>query len=136
MLKPTVRNIVLFWLVKYFIFYVFLMFKNSNYSMLEVNKIQSSEDFFYYLWLFLFLPVVCAIIFSALLYFSFKVKRAVYNALLLLAVLIGEYVFYTWSASQSNMWNGMFNGTISMLVLMLFFNRSLLELYKPNKMKL
>ena len=78
MLKPTVLNILLFWFVKYIAFYVLLMFKNNNYALLKVNEIKNGGDLFYYLWLFLFLPVVCMIVFSAPIYFSFRVKSLIY----------------------------------------------------------
>lgn len=132
MLKPTVLNILLFWFVKYIAFYVLLMFKNNNYALLKVNEIKNGGDLFYYLWLFLFLPVVCMIVFSAPIYFSFRVKSLIYFALIIAAILIVEYLFYTWSASQANLMNGVYNGIISLLFLLLFFFRHISSLYQQN----
>lgn len=132
MLKPTVLNILLFWFVKYMAFYVLLMFKNNNYALLKVNEIKNGGDLFYYLWLFLFLPVVCMIVFSAPIYFSFRVKSLIYFALIIAAILIAEYHFYTWSASQANLMNGVYNGVISLLFLLLFFFRHISSLYQQN----
>lgn len=123
MLKPRVPNILLFWFVKYIVFYILLMFKNNNYGLLKVNEIKNGEDLFYYLWLFLFLPIVCMVIFSAPVYFSFKVKGPIYFSLIIIAVLVAEYLFYTWSASQANLMNGVCNGLISVAFLLLFFYR-------------
>src|SRR5690606_8729484 len=123
MLKPRVPNILLFWFVKYVVFYILLMFKNNNYGLLEVNEIKNEEDLFYYLWLLLFLPIVCMVIFSVTVYFSFKVKKPIYFSLMIIAVLVAEYLFYTRSASQANLMNGLCNVLISVAFLLLFFYR-------------
>lgn len=99
------------------------MFKNGNYGLLKVNEIKNGEDLFYYLWLFLFLPIVCMVIFSTPVYFLFQVKRPIYFTLIIIAVLVAEYLFYTWSASQADLMNGVFNGLISVVFLLLFFYR-------------
>jgi hypothetical protein len=132
MLKPTVLSIVLFWFVKYIAFYVLLMFKNNNYALLKVNEIKNGGDVFYYLWLFLFLPVVCMIVFSAPIYFSFRVRSPIYFALIIALILIVEYLFYTWSASQANLMNGVYNGIISILFLLLFYFKHISSLYQQN----
>jgi hypothetical protein len=132
MLKPNLLNILFFWLIKYIAFYVFLMFKNNNYGLLKVNEIRNGEDLFYYLWLFLFLPVVCMISFSTLMYFSFKMKKKIYSVLIWITILVAEYLFYTWSASQVNLMNGVYNGAISILFLLLFFFKAMSILSKKE----
>lgn len=127
MLKPTVLNILLFWLVKYIALYIFLMFKNGNYALLKVHELKSGEDLFYYLWLFLFLPVMCMIVFSAPMYLSFKVKNLIYYVLIMMVILLAEYFLYTWLASQANLMNGLYNGIISVVFLLLFFRKQLLS---------
>lgn len=126
MLKPTVLNILLYIFLKYIAFYVFMMFKNNDFYLLEVNSIGNGEDLFYYLWMFLFLPVVCMVVISAPLYFSFKVSNTIYFILIIGAYLVVEYFIYTYLASQANLVNGFFNGLISAVFLLLFF-------YKPIK---
>jgi hypothetical protein len=123
MAKPSILNILSFWLVKYVAFYILLMFKNDNYALLRVDEIQNGDDLFYYLWLFLFLPVVCMLIFSVPLYLSLRVKKWAYLALIITAILIAEYFLYTWLASQTNLINGVYNGIFSLLFLLLFFLR-------------
>jgi len=132
MLKPTVLNILLFWFVKYIALYMHLMFKNNNYALLKVNEIKNGGDLFYYLWLFLFLPTICMIVFSAPIYFSFRVKSQIYFTLIIAAVLIAEYFIYTWSASQANMMIGVYNGIISLLFLLMFFFRYISILCRQN----
>ncbi|MEM6738131.1 MAG: hypothetical protein AAGA02_15440 [Bacteroidota bacterium] len=126
MLKPTVLNILLYIFLKYIAFYVFMMFKNNDFYLLELNTIGNGEDLFYYLWMFLFLPVVCMVIFSAPLYFSFKVHDVTYFILIIGGYLVVEYFIYTYLASQADLVNGLFNGLISTVFLLLFF-------YKPIK---
>jgi hypothetical protein len=132
MLKPTVLNILLFWFVKYIAFYVLMMFKNKNYSLIRLGDLKTGEDWFYYLWIFLFLPVICMIVFSAPVYLSFKKKGLIYFALIIAVVLITEYLFYTWSASQTDLMNGVYNGIISLLFLVLIFYRHISILYQQN----
>jgi len=132
MLKPSIPNILSFWLVKYVAFYILLMFKNDNYTLLKVNEIKNVEDLFYYLWLFLFLPVVCILILSIPLFFSLRVKKLTYIALIITAILIAEYFLYTWLASQTNLINGVYNGVLSLLFLLLFFFRRVANLYQEN----
>lgn len=132
MLKLSILNILLFWFVKYIAFYVFMMFKNNNFAFLKVNEIKTGEDLFYYLWLFLFLPVVSMLIFTAPVYFSFKVKSLVYFALVIAAVLIVEYFVYTYLASTSDFMNGVYNGIISVLFLLLFFFRHISVIYQQQ----
>jgi len=133
MFKTTFKNIIVFFFVKYFLFYVFLMFKNNDYTLIQINSFRNGEDVFYYLWLFLFLPVLCSIIFSAPMYFTFKVKNGIYFILLLSAILIAEYFLYTYWASQADLMNGVYNGIISLLLLILFFFKHISLLFSQNK---
>lgn len=123
MFRPTFLNILLLILVKYLFFYVFLMFKNQDYSLIEIGTLKTSEDVFYYLFIFLFLPVGNVILFSVPLYFILKVKNVVYVLLLVLAIVIAEYFLYTYFASQENRMNGVYLGIINLLLLYLFFFR-------------
>jgi hypothetical protein len=63
------------------------------------------------------------------MYFSFKVKNLIYFVLIIVAILIVEYLFYTWSASQANLMNGVYNGIISISFLLLFFFKHIKSLY-------
>ena len=128
MFRPIFLSIVFYFFIKYLIFYVFMMFRNNNFYLLEVSSIKNGEDLFYYLWLFLFLPVVCIVIFSVPLYFAFRVNNVLYFFLIAGLVLVGEYFVYTYFASQTDLLNGIFNAVISVLFLLLFFFRSIRSL--------
>ena len=123
-MKLSVVNIFTFWLVKYFAFYVLMMFKNNNFTLIKLNEIKDCESLFYYLWIFLFLPIVTTILFSAPIYFSFKVKFVGYFLLIIGVTLTLEYILYTWLASQSDYVNGLLNLLISIIFLFIFFRRN------------
>lgn len=132
-MRPSLVNILLFWFVKYLGLYIFMMFKNDNYALLKVNSIRNKEDLFYYLWLFLFLPVVCMLIFSIPMYYSFRAKSAMYFTFIICAILVVEYFIYTWLASQANLMNGIYNGIISIIFLTLFFYRYISKFYRQSQ---
>jgi len=132
MLKPTILNILFYWLVKYKIFYVLMMSKTKNYALIALGDLKTGEDWFYYLLIFLFLPVVCMLVFSAPMYFAFKSKSMFYFSTIIVVILIVEYLFYTWSASQTDLMNGVYNVIISILFLLLFFFRNINSLHTQN----
>lgn len=124
MLKPYVLNIILFWFVKYILFYLLQMFKSGNYALIEFSELNTNEDWYYYLWLFLFMPIVCTLIFSAPVYLSFKSKNPNIQCLILAIVIVAEYFIYTYLASPSNFWNGAYNAIIGILVFMILFRKN------------
>jgi hypothetical protein len=130
MLKPILKNIVLFFFVKYLLFYIFMMFRTKDYTLIQVEDLQNGEDIFYYLFMFLFLPVLCSVIFSGPIYLSFKVKKAIYFIFLLCLVFTAEYILYTYFASQVDLMNGLFNIVIGLVVLLLLFYKHIKSLFK------
>lgn len=132
MMKPSFINLLIYLFVKHLAFYLFLMLKNGNYQLLEVGTLKNGEDWFYYLWLILFLPVISFLVFSAPIYFSFKVDKAHYFLLIIGGVLTVEYFAYTYLASQADPINGLYNGVISILFLLLFFFKSIKTLFFPS----
>ena len=128
-MKISLRKILLFMLLKYFVFYVFMMFKNSNYALIEIGDLNSFGDGFYYLWIFLFLPIFCFALFCSPIYYSFSKRSPNIFILINVGVLIAEYIVYTYLASQSNWFNGMFNAIISLLCFPLIFWKEIRELF-------
>lgn len=129
MLKPSILNIILFWFVKYILFYLLQMFKSSNYALIEFNKLKTDEDWYYYLWIFLFLPIACLVIFTVPMFFSFRIKNSLYFTLAIASIIIVEYILYTWLASQADLTNGLYNGTITILLFLIFFFRRIKTIY-------
>ena len=128
-MKISFKKILLFVLLKYFVFYVFMMFKNSNYALIKIGELKSIEDVFYYIFLFSFLPIVCFALFSAPIFYSFSKRNLNVFILVNTAILITEFVIYTYLASQSNWYNGMFNAIISLFCFPLVFWKEIRELF-------
>ena len=135
-MKISIRKILLFMLLKYFVFYVFMMFKNSNYALIEIGDLNSFGDVFYYLWIFLFLPIVCFVIFFAPIYYSFSKRNLNVFLLINIGVLLAEYIIYTYFASQLNLFNGMFNAIISLLCFPLIFWKEIRELSVEKRVEI
>jgi len=123
MFKNSFKNIMLYIFVKYLIFYVVLMFKNNNYMLIRIDELKTGGDWFYYLWIFLYLPIVSTILFSVPIYFSFKLKKILLFTLLLGAVFVAEYFLYTYLASTTDRMNGIYLEIIGILIFLLFFYR-------------
>lgn len=97
------------------------MFRNNDYTLIQINSLRNGEDVFFYLWIFMFLPVLCSIIFTAPLYYAFKLNNKWYFIISVLGVIMVEYLLYTYTASQTDLTNGIYNGLISLLLLTLLF---------------
>jgi hypothetical protein len=135
-MKISIRKILLFMSLKYLVFYVFMMFKNSNYALIEIGYLNSFGDVFYYLWIFLFLPIVCFVLFSAPIYYSFSKRNLNIFLLINAGVLIAEYILYTYFASQSNLFNGMYNTIISLLCFPVIFWKEIRELFVEKRVEI
>lgn len=115
--------------IKYFLFYVFMMFKNHDFTLIDLGELKSVADWQYYLWLFLSLPTMNAILFSAPIYYSVKQKRPWILILVVVTTFVIEYFLYTYLASQSDLMNGVYNGIISLLLFFIFFYRHIVLMF-------
>ena len=134
MLKPVIKNILFYLFLKYIFFYIFMMFKNNNFYFINPG-IRNVADLFYYLWIFLFLPGLCIVLFSAPIYFAFKVKNTFYFIMIISTIFIGEYFLYTYFASETNLINGVYNGIMSILFFLLFFFKEISTSFFSNTRK-
>jgi hypothetical protein len=132
MFKNSFKNIILYIFVKYLIFYVVLMFKNNNYMLIRIDELKTGGDWFYYLWIFLYLPIVSTILFSVPIYFSFKLKKNLLFTLLIGAVFIAEYFLYTYLASTTDRMNGVYLEIIGILIFLLFFYRHIVLILRKQ----
>ncbi len=132
MLKPTFTNILLYLFLKYIADYLFLMFKYNNFEFLNAAiSIRNGQDLFYYLWLVLFMPVISILLFSAPIYFSFKIKNIIYFTLLMSIILVAEYFVYVYFTSRKPLY-GIINEIISLFFLLLFFFKSIRLIFKQS----
>ena len=132
MLKPNFINIVFYFFIKYIAFYVFMMFKNNDFTLIQLIELRGFNDWVFYLSTFLFLPIVCSIVFGIPLIYIFKKKDAIYFTALVSILVMAEYLLYTYFASQLDLTNGIYNGVLTLLFLVLFFYKGILWLFKSN----
>jgi hypothetical protein len=112
-----------------------MMFKNENYALVSFGQLESFQDVFYFLFIFLSLPIINSFVLSLPLYNVFKIKNIYYFSIAVLLILAIEYILYTYLASQADLWNGIYNGIISLLFLSLFFFKSIVKISKKNNIK-
>jgi hypothetical protein len=125
MLSVNVRNLTVLIFLKYFLFYIYIMLKNRDYTLIKINEIKSTGDLFYYCWLFFSLPTIMSIIFVPAFILVFKYAKSYYFLLAVVGLFGFEYLLYTYLASQLNPFNGLFIVLISILLGFLFFYRNI-----------
>lgn len=118
-------NIVIFFYVKYLVFYLVLMFKNKNYGLLEVRNLTTTEDWFYYLVLIFSMPTVSSILFTLPIHYSMKSHKVAIQVLVLVIVFVLEYFLYTYLASPSNFVNGIILTFLGIVIFIAFFGRNI-----------
>lgn len=134
MFKVSFKNVLLYILLKYLLFFIFAMFMTNNFKLLHFYNLKTGEDWFLYLWLVLFFPVLSMILFSAPIYFSFRLKRIGYFILTISAILVAEYFVYVFFTSEKHVnMKGVYNGVISLLVFYLFFFKQININFKHRK---
>ena len=117
-MKISLR-IILFFFLKYFLFYLFLRIKKGTFI---INNFGTMEDFIFALFVFLPLPLISIIIFAIPLYYSFKIKSLLIFFLIFFLYIIIEYFIYTYLTSQQHIdKNGLYNALISIIVFGLMF---------------
>jgi len=126
MLKPNVINVIAFFFIKYVTFYIFLMLLNQNYSFIRIDQLRTGQDVFYYLFLFLFLPVVMTVLLILPVYLSFKIKNIFGFSTVFLIVLALECVIYTWSTSQRITSYSFYNLMVSLIVFCVLFYKAII----------
>jgi len=132
MMKVSFRNIVVYIFLKYLIFYIFLMFRNNDYTLISVSTLQTFQDWFFYLFIFLFLPVLNILLFTGPIYYLLKLKKITLFVILWVVCLLIEYVIYTRSASQLDLMNGVYLEIIGILLFLLFFYRHIVLIFKQQ----
>jgi hypothetical protein len=129
MIKATFQSILLYIFLKYLLFYILLMVKSDDFKLIKVADLKSGQDWFYYLWIILFMPIIAMIVFSGPLYFAFKMKKLIYFILLIGIVLIAEYFLYTYFSSQNNLMNGIYLEIIGIFVFIFLFYRDIKQIF-------
>jgi hypothetical protein len=134
MKRPTFQNIVLYLFVKYCVFFGMLALMENRFKKMVINNSENCQELFintfYYIVYVLVYTLFLVFVISGPIYLSFKTKYAIFFMPLIATILVGEYFLYTWSASQTDLINGVHNGIISVLFLFLFFYRRINLMFK------
>src|SRR5687767_15067742 len=107
--------------VKYICWYIFHMIKIKQYTFIDIHKLKTTADFLFYLYIFLFFPITTLIFLTWPLFYTFKLSK-IWAIFSIWIVVFGlEFIWYTFMASENNLYNGLFNFLISVLVFCIFF---------------
>lgn len=132
-MRPRIINIILYILIKYFIFYIILAIKNENYAVFQMNNIKSYEDFLFYLFLFLSLPTISIVLFSVPFFYIFKIRKTLLFFILLLIVFVIEYFIYTYLASETDFFNGIYLTSVGIILFFVFYFKAIKSIISSNE---
>ncbi len=136
MLKTKYSNIIFCLLAKYSVFFLILGFNGDRFKKMVLINSENTQDFFtnlfYYLIFVLIFIIFLILIISAPLYYSLKLKKAIYFMLSIILILAVEYLVYTYLASQTDLSNGIYNALIGLLFLGLFFHKHIISIFSKT----
>ena len=133
MLKPTICNVVLYFLVKYLLFYAGNIVYQGSYQWLGPSNLKTGQDVFYWLWMFGFLPVVSILLFAVPLSLILRLSRFVSFGCALAAFVVADYAFYVFFNSQKPLdAYGFYHETIGLLVLAFLFHGRIVAIFTSS----
>ncbi len=113
--------------LKYFLFYILMMFKNDNYALISVENLKTFQDIVYYCFIFLALPTLFTVVLTVPIYYTFKLNNLHIFSGLIFILLAIECLVYTYLASQLDYLNGVYLLIISVLVLTCIFYKAIIS---------
>ena len=93
-------KIFLYFLTKYFLFYICGAIESNNFSIFKINNIKNFEDVFFYLWLILFFPILNFVVFFLPIYYSFELKKYQFLFLNLILILFEIFIFIYFTSQK------------------------------------
>lgn len=130
MIKINLKNIFISLWVKYIIFFLILSFIDNRFKKIVLDNAETSLQIFkltlgYILTLLLYtIPLIIS--FGFPLYYILKIKKKLYFIFSIILFFIIEYLVYTYFYSPSNVSLGLYNMLIGIVVLYVFFRKSIL----------
>lgn len=120
--KSIAFKIFLFIFIKYVFFYIFLMYKNSNFSLLEWNNIIKGHSLIYFFFVMLIPIILCIIFCFTPLYLAFKANNKMLSIFYIFTAFAFEYFLYVFETSRTYFYdlNGIYNALFSLAFLILF----------------
>ncbi len=133
MLSVSYKNIFLYMLVKYFCFYLLLMFFQNNFWILKISEFKDLAEWVYLAFILLLLPVIVMLLCYWPIYFALKQKVFVRFLIIVFFCFVGEYFVYVYFTSQRHVdWYGILNVLMSIGFLALFFYKIIISRIKRN----
>ena len=133
MLRPKLVNIVLYFFIKGFIFYLVLMLLNNDFSRMSSQDIKNKEVFSSLFQFFLLMPLVCSLFLAAPLYYLFKIKNALLFTLLLLIFFIIEFIVTSYVASMFHISNNVYSIVFGVFIILILFYKSIFSLFQSTR---
>lgn len=129
MLKPRAFSVFFYLIIKYILFFTLLAFIGGRYRSMVIENSTNTRELVTNTLSYSVYPVLYTVlgaaIFFAPVYYSFKAKNLAYFIVVISIILVAEYFLYTYLASPSDPINGIYNGALSILLLLLFFYRKI-----------
>lgn len=136
MLKVSFFNCVGYLVVKYIAFFFVLAFIGNRFKNAVIDNAETSTELIKlslgYVLYILFYIFFLILFFSVPLYFILKIKNKVYFALSIAAFFCAEYFIYTYWFSPSDNTIGVYNLAIGIIVFVLFYYKSIIQLVKGS----
>ena len=116
---------VTFLVTKYYAFFFILAFIGDRFQNSVLSNSHGYSELLQYT-LSYFISISWAVLLLVLVlglpfYFVLRVRNGSILLLCLTILLLVEYGLYTWGASPSDLWNGVYNAIITVVFLFLFF---------------
>ncbi len=136
MLKVSFFNCVGYLVVKYIAFFFVLALIGNRFKNAVIDNAETSTELIKlslgYVLYILFYMFFLVLFFSVPLYFILKIKNKVYFALSMAAFFCTEYFIYTYWFSPSDNTIGVYNLAIGIIVFVLFYYKSIIQLVKGS----
>lgn len=131
MFKNSRLNSFLYLLVKYIIYFFVLAFIKNRFKNRVLDVAETSSEMLnltlnYILFVLIYMVPLIAI-FILPFHLVLKIRRGVYFVLSIALLFILEYCFYTYMFASSNKILGIYNLVIGVLLLWVFFYKSILS---------
>lgn len=99
-MKATLLNILVYFIVKYLLFYLIFLVYHGNYTLLEIENIVNGSSLLYFIIMLLPLPVLSIILLAYPLYWSFRLKNGFLFIFLVVSIFVAEYFIYEYLTSD------------------------------------
>lgn len=134
MFKVSFFNSVCYLFVKYAVFFFVLAFIGNRFKNAVINNAETTTELMKlslgYVLYILFYMFFLVLFFSIPLYFILKIENKIYLVLSMIAFFAIEYFVYTYLFSPSDKMIGIYNLIIGVVVFILFYYKSIIQMFK------